>query len=92
MIRLILHRGLQGLFEDDDASGVSPEHLKKLRNILARLDAARVVSDMRLPGLQLHPLYGDCARYWAVTVHAGWRVSFRLSKNGASDVNYLEHV
>ena len=91
MIKSIRHKGLRGLYDLDDASGVSPEHLKKLRNILARLDAARVVSDMDLPGLQLHALYGDRASYWAVTVCANWRVSFRLSKNDASDVDYFDY-
>jgi len=59
MIRSIRHKGLRRLFEDDDVRGLEPEHIKKLRNILARLDAVRVVSDMDLPGFRLHPLHGD---------------------------------
>ena len=37
MIRTIRHKGLKRLFEQDDASGVNPEHVGKLRNILATL-------------------------------------------------------
>ena len=40
MIRSIRHRGLRRLHEDDDPRGVSSEHAEKLRDILARLDAA----------------------------------------------------
>ncbi len=56
MIRSIRHKGLKRLYEDDDARGVSSEHVEKLRDILARLDAAREVSDMDLPGFRLHQL------------------------------------
>lgn len=41
MIRSIRHRGLKKLFEQDDPTGVNPEHLDKLRDILATLHARR---------------------------------------------------
>ena len=87
MIRSIRHRGLRRLFEDDDARGVDPEHVKKPRNILARLDLVRVVSDMDLPGFRLHPLHGDLKGYWAVTVRAKWRVIFKFADGEASEVD-----
>ncbi len=46
------------MYEDDDPRGVMAEHLTKLRNILARLDAASSVEDMNIPGFALHPLKG----------------------------------
>ena len=55
MIRTIRHRGLKRLFEHDDPSGVNPEHVGKLRNILATLHAAPTVAHMDLPGFRLHP-------------------------------------
>jgi proteic killer suppression protein len=58
MIGAISHRGLKRLFEQDDPSGVNPEHVGKLRNILATLHAARTVAHMDLPGFRLHPLRG----------------------------------
>lgn len=91
MIRSIRHKALRRLFEDDDARGVDPEHVKKLRNILARLDAMRGVSDMDLPGLRLHPLHGDLEGYWAVTVRANWRVIFKFADGEASDVDYVDY-
>ncbi|MGH6980127.1 MAG: type II toxin-antitoxin system RelE/ParE family toxin [Stellaceae bacterium] len=59
MIRSIRHKGLKRLYERDDPRGVAGEHVAKLRDILARLDAASAASDMDLPGLRLHPLKGE---------------------------------
>ena len=50
------------------------EHIVKLRDIFARLDAARTVADMDMPGIRLHPLKGELKGFWAVTVRANWRV------------------
>jgi proteic killer suppression protein len=57
MIWTIRHKGLKRLFEQDDPSGVNPEHVAKLRDILATL-AAPIVAHMDLPGFRLHPLKG----------------------------------
>lgn len=59
MIRSIRHKALKRLFEDDDPRGLNREHVIKLRDILARLDAARALTDMSLPGFELHSLKGD---------------------------------
>jgi proteic killer suppression protein len=59
MIRAIRHRGLRRLYEDDDPRGLISQHAGKLRDILARLDAAAAVADMDVPGFRLHPLKGE---------------------------------
>lgn len=91
MIRTIRHRGLRRLHEDNDPRGVMAEHVEKLRDILARLDAALVVADMDLPGFRLHPLRGDLRGHWSVTVRANWRVTFRFVDGGAWDVDYVDY-
>ena len=50
MIRSFRHRGLKPLYEKDDPRKLNPEHVPKLKNILALLDAAAIPSDMDLPG------------------------------------------
>ena len=87
MIRSIRHKELKRLFQDDDRTGVNPEHVSKLRNILARLSAARVVADMDLPGFRLHALKGEMKGFWAVTVRANWRVVFRFEEGCAEEVD-----
>ena len=91
MIRSIRHKGLKRLYEDDDPRGVMREHTVKLRDILARLDAASTVADMDLPGFRLHPLKGELKGFWAVTVRANWRVIFRFAEGDALDVDYVDY-
>ena len=90
MIRTIRHKGLKKLFEQDDASGVNPEHVGKLRNILATLHAARTIDHMDLLSFRLHPLKGEFKGFWAVTVRANWRVIFRFNGD-AEDVDYVDY-
>jgi proteic killer suppression protein len=79
------------LFVDDDRRGVQAGHVDKLLRILARLNAARTVSDMDLPGYRLHPLKGELKGFYAVTVQANWRVIFRFADGEARDVDYLDY-
>ena len=91
MIRSIRHKGLKRLYENDDPRGVVGEHAQKLRDILARLDAAVTAADMDLPGLRLHSLRGELKGFWAVTVRANWRVIFRFIDGDALDVDYVDY-
>jgi proteic killer suppression protein len=91
MIRSFHHKSLKRLYEDDDARGLNPGHVEKLRRILARLDIAKTPQDLDLPGYRLHPLKGDLKGFWAVTVQANWRVTFRLSGGHVFDVDYVDY-
>jgi len=91
MILAIRHKELRRLYDDDDPRGVIAEHTEKLRDILARLDAAATVEDMDVPGFRLHLLKGDLKGYWAVTVRANWRVIFRFIVQNAADVDYVDY-
>jgi proteic killer suppression protein len=91
VIRSIRHKGLKRLFEDDDPRGVNQDHVGKLRNILARLAAARTVEDVDLPGFRLHPLRGELTGFYAVTVRANWRLIFRFYDGYAEDVDYVDY-
>ena len=91
MIQSIRHKGLKRLYEDGDPRGVMREDTVKLRDILARLDAASMVADMDSPGFRLHPLKGELKSFWAVTVRANWRVIFRFAEGDALDVDYVDY-
>lgn len=91
MIQSIRHKGLKHLYEEGDPRGVMSQHAEKLRDILARLDAAGTVADMDLPGLRLHRLKGDLKGFWAVTVRANWRVIFHFADGEARDVDYVDY-
>lgn len=91
MIRSIRHKGLKVLYESNNPRGVSAQHVQKLRDILARLDASTLPSDLDLPNFRLHPLKGDLQGFWAVTVRANWRVIFRFAGGHAEDVDYIDY-
>lgn len=91
MIKSFRHKGLKRLYDDDDPRGVPAEHTDKIRNILARLDAASHAEDMDLPGFRLHALKGRFKGFWAVTVRANWRIVFRIAAGNAHDVDYLDY-
>jgi proteic killer suppression protein len=91
MIKSIRNRGLRRLFEQDDPSGITPDHVGKLRDILATLQAAPAIAHMDLPGFRLHPLKGRLKGFWAVTVSANWRVIFRFSQGHAEEVDYVDY-
>ncbi len=70
---------------------MSAEHIEKIRVILARLDRAAKPADMALPGLRLHPLKGNLAGFWSVTIRANWRVIFRFEGSDATDVDLVDY-
>ena len=91
MIRSIRHKGLKRLYEDDDHRGIASQHIERLSDILARLDASTTIADMDLPGFRLHTLKGELKGFWAVTVQANWRVTFRFVEGEALDVDYVDY-
>jgi proteic killer suppression protein len=68
MIRSIKHRGLKRLYEREDRSGIRPDLVDTVEDILARLDEAETPRAMNLPGYRLHPLKGGLKGFWSVVV------------------------
>ena len=91
MIRSFKHRGLKALYDGRTARRLSPEHVEKLRDILAALDQGRRAEDMDLPGFRLHRLKGGLRGHWAVSVSGNWRVTFRFEDGHAVEVDYLDY-
>lgn len=92
MIQSFLHKGLKKFYHTGSKAGIQASHAGKLANILARLEVAAGPDDMDLPGFRLHPLLGQRAGIWAVTVQANWRITFRFTGNGDVEiVNYEDY-
>lgn len=91
MIGGFAHKGLRQLFEEDNAKGVNAEHVRKIKQILAVLDASETIEALRLPTFRLHELNGDLKGYWAVTVRANWRIIFRFEGGKALDVDLVDY-
>ncbi len=62
-----------------------------MERVLARLDEATEPGDMNLPGFGLHPLKGDLAGHWAVTVSRNWRIVFRFDGRDVRDVDLIDY-
>ena len=91
MIQKFKHKGLKKLFETGSSSGVKPDHAQRIIKILALLETAETPEDMELPGLNLHQLKGDRKGTWSVAISGNWRVTFKLKKGDAIDVNYEDY-
>ena len=91
MIKSFKHKGLKGLYEKGRTRGINPQWLKRIRVVLARLDAARSPGDMDMPGLDLYSLKGELKGHWAVDVTGNWRITFRFEGEDAHDVDLTDY-
>ena len=91
MIRSFKHRGLKRLYERDDGSGIRPDLVDTVQEILTALDDASAQQNLNLPGYRLHPLKGDLKGFWSVTVRANWRIIFRFEETDAFDVELTDY-
>lgn len=91
IIKSFQHKGLKRFFEDDDASGIQPNHRKKLRVLLTVLDNATDARQMNMPGAGLHPLQHNLTGFWSVKVSGNWRLIFTFEDGDAHLVDYLDY-
>lgn len=91
MIHKFRHKGLKQLYDKGDRKKIPANHADKIERILARLDQASEPDNMDLPGYRLHPLKGDLAGFWSVTVFGNWRIIFRFENGAATDVDLIDY-
>ena len=91
MIKSFKHRGLKRLYERGDASGIRPDLVETVGEVLAILDVSETPYALNLPGYRLHPLKGDLKGFWSVTVRANWRILFRFEGTDAFDVELIDY-
>ena len=91
MIRRFRHKGLERLFVDGSAKGVSAQYVPRLKRILLALHHSRNPEGMSLPGFRLHPLKGELKGRWAVSVSGNWRIVFRFEGEDAVDVDLVDY-
>jgi toxin HigB-1 len=91
MIKTWLHKGLKDFFETGGKKGIPPELAQRIRIRLDALDAATVITDLNLPGFNLHELKGKRKGTWSVWVSGNWRITFRFVAGDAYDVNLEDY-
>ena len=78
-IRNFAHKGLKRLYAEDNAKGVPPDSLDKVRKMLAFLDDMEDVEELRaLATWKVHTLTGDRKGVWSLSVTRNRRLTFRI--------------
>jgi toxin HigB-1 len=91
MIRSFAHKGLKAFYETGSVRGIQANHAKKIRIQLAALDTAHVIEDMNIPGYRLHPLRGNRAGIWSITVSSNWRLTFEFADGNVFILDYEDY-
>jgi proteic killer suppression protein len=91
MIKTFRHKGLKAFFEKGSMAGIQAAHAPRLAAMLRRLNETTNVQGMNLPGWKLHPLSGELAGHYAVTVSGNWRMTFAFEGVDAILVDYQDY-
>jgi proteic killer suppression protein len=91
MIKTWKHKGLKQFFENGNIAGIQSGHIKRLKIILQRLNAAIKPDDMNTPGMKFHKLSGKLKSFYSVTVNKNWRVIFKFDGRDAILVDYRDY-
>ena len=91
MIKSFQHKGLKRLFEKDDRRSVPAQLADKITRRLDAIDAAAQVTDLNLPGFNLHELKGDRKGTWSITVSGNWRITFEFRDGDAYIVDFEDY-
>jgi proteic killer suppression protein len=79
----VSHRGLRRFMENDDVSGLPPEYIEKVRNIVSFLLEIGDMKELQnIPSWRAHQLSGARKGVWSLTVTRNWRITFRISHDG----------
>ncbi|MBI4725060.1 MAG: type II toxin-antitoxin system RelE/ParE family toxin [Rhodomicrobium sp.] len=88
----IRHRGLRKFLEKNDPSGLPQDRIEKIRRIVTALSSTAEFGQLQtMPGWRLHPLKGDRAGYWAMSLSGNWRVTFRVEDDGLYDLDLEDY-
>lgn len=82
-IESIRHKGLRRFFETGNAKGLVGD-VTRLRKMLAFIDAAECMDELSVPpNFGLHALTGNRKGKLSMTVTRNWRLTFKVSDEGA---------
>jgi toxin HigB-1 len=93
-IRDFLHKGLKGLYLEDDPRGLPPASVDKLRKMIVFLEAMNDASELRdVPVWKAHLLKGGRKSAWSLHVTRNWRMTFWIdpSEREIRDLNFEDY-
>lgn len=87
MIQSWSSKDVEAVFKGRNPKGFPPDLVRRVRRVLAQLNAATSPDDMRAPpGNRLHQLTGDHWPEWSVSVNDQFRVTFVWGPDGPEHV------
>jgi proteic killer suppression protein len=91
-IRSFAHKGLKRLYLEDQARGLPPDAVDKLRAMLTYLQDMKDPATLRaFPQWKAHQLTGSRRGVWSLHVNRNWRLTFRVEDGGIADVDYEDY-
>lgn len=91
MILTFRHKGLEAFFKTGSTARIQAIHAKRLRELLTALNVASGLHDVSRPSWRLHGLSGERNGFYAVTVQANWRLTFRFVGADVELLDYLDY-
>ena len=91
MILTFRHKGLETFFKTGSTARIQAIHAKRLREPLTALSVASGPQDMMRPSWRVYGLSGDRAGFYALTVQANWRLTFRFVDEDVELLDYLDY-
>lgn len=80
-IRNVTHKGLRRFIENDDAAGLQPAVVPKIRRMVTFLqDMAQEDELKTVPNWKAHQMTGDRKGTWSLSVTKNWRMTFRIDQ------------
>ena len=93
-IKNVIHKGLRRFIENDDASGLQPAVVTKVRRIVSFLQDMEREDELRtVPSWKAHMLTGDRKGTWSLFVTKNWRMTCRIDRKDIEiiDLNYEDY-
>ena len=93
-IRNVVHKGLRRFIEHDDASGLQPAVIEKIRRMVSFLQDMVREDEMRtVPGWKAHLLTGGRKGTWSLFVTKNWRMTFQIDADEIEiiDLDYEDY-
>ena len=93
-IQNVIHRGLKRFIERNDASGLAPAVVEKVRNIVSFLQEMQDVQELSdVTSWKAHQLTGDRKGTWSLNVTRNWRMTFKVDQTEGEivDLDYEDY-
>lgn len=93
-IKNVIHKGLRRFIENDDASGLQPAVVTKVRRLVSFLQDMEREEELRtVPSWKAHMLTGGRKGTWSLFVTKNWRMTFRVDREEIEiiDLDYEDY-